>query len=500
MGRAAPPAKSAVCGRAPDTSKIVAAERVTPSGADGIYTEDEARREAARCLRCDCESCMNGCEMLRRFRKFPKTIANDVFSDTHAVPPYSAHSITREAYSCNDCGYCKAVCPEGVDTGEALRLSRQARVASNTDAPALHDYWLREMDFSTGEAAFVSAGMEKSTCEYVFFPGCQLGAYNPEHVIKALQTLRKTREIGIVLSCCGAPAYWAGNITRQDAHTARLRAIWEELGNPKFVFACATCERVFTELLPEIERVSLYALLAEDGVAPNNSAAPQGFERVALFDPCASRRDSEMRASVRRLAESAGLDFAELPNSGECCGYGGHMRLANPALFEEVTHNRTLENALPYIVYCANCREVFSLQGKACAHILDAVFGLSPAPVPDIDTRRGNSLALKGRIMEMETGLTFDPPKNPWDAIELRVSPETAERIDRKLIALDEVREAIYRAEADGAKFSGDGGVCQCSMAKSVLTYWVMYKPLGGNAFEILDAYYHRMRFDEGAV
>ena len=91
-------------------------------------------------------------------------------------PPFSTRAVTREAYSCNICGYCKSVCPESVDMGALLQFSRAARMSAGVHPAALHDFWLREMDFATSEGAFVSAPPGKETCAYAFYPGCQLGA------------------------------------------------------------------------------------------------------------------------------------------------------------------------------------------------------------------------------------------------------------------------------------------------------------------------------------
>ncbi|MDR2501731.1 MAG: NAD(P)-binding protein, partial [Oscillospiraceae bacterium] len=443
--------------------------RVEPR-AGHYYSEAEARAEAARCYKCDCERCMNGCELLRKYRKLPKKIAAGVYADTKANPPFSTRGMTREAYACSNCGYCDSVCPVSIDMGEVLRTSRRHRAKTGTDIPTLHDFWLREMDFNTTEGEFHTPGK----CEYLFFPGCQLGAYNPMHVTRSLEALRTKFDIGVYLSCCGAPAYWAGEDGLLEQNCARLRAVWEEMGKPEMIFACATCEKLFNQLLPEISGVSLYKLLAELDV---HAALPEGFSDCAVFDPCASRYDAEMRSSVRILARRSGAALTELDNPGKCCGYGGHMRLADPELFGEITEDRTSASGKPYIVYCANCRDVFSLRSKKSAHILDIALGVDPAAIPDIDGRRRNTFALKGELMETETGAQLMPDGNPWDNIRLRISGETAEKIDRKLIAQDDLREAIY---GGAGRFADETGVCQCSLVRRNLTYWVTYRETDG--------------------
>ena len=91
-----------------------------------------------------------------------------------------------------------------------------------------------------------------------------------------------------------------------------------------------------------------------------------------------------MQAGVRDLAARAGVGVEELEERNRCCGHGGHIRTANPALYDEITTHRVEASDKPYIVYCANCREVFASKGKECAHILDVAFGLgSDDRVPD---------------------------------------------------------------------------------------------------------------------
>ena len=82
------------------------------SGPDG-YSEDEAKAEASRCLLCDCDTCIASCEMLKRFRKDPHKIGVEVYTDMNVNPPFSTRALTREAYSCNVCGYCRVGVPRG---------------------------------------------------------------------------------------------------------------------------------------------------------------------------------------------------------------------------------------------------------------------------------------------------------------------------------------------------------------------------------------------------
>ncbi len=504
VGRAAGDYQKEACARYLTHDGVVRAPRVAATGPDG-FTAEEAQAEAARCMQCDCDACIAGCELLRRYKKDPKKLAVEAHSDL-AVSPFASRTLTREAYSCNLCGHCAAVCPEDVDVGGLLRLSRAARVSAGVAPGALHDFWLREMEFATTEGAFASAAPGKTTCEYAFYPGCQLGAGKPEHVLRTYEALSATHDLGVILSCCGSPAYWAGDDVRVDAHMAATRREWEGLGKPTLVFACATCSMVLGSFLPEIPRVSVYQMLAEStgaGAAAGGGAAAgpmfaSPFTQASVFDPCNARDDTGMEDAVRDLARSAGVSLTELPEKNRCCGHGGHIRVANPALFEEIVTHRTEAGEQPYLVYCANCRDVFAWKGKECAHILDVALGLeTDMLVPTLDQKRGNQRHVKKELMKRLRGAEFEPARHEWDHVRLEIPEDVQYAMEEKLIRSDEIQEAIWTAENGGDFFHDpEDGSRLASLVKPVFTYWVHYRRTGAGTYEVLAAYCHRMRLE----
>lgn len=481
------------CGTYLEHEDAVSSPLVKPSLEDG-YTEDEAKREALRCLQCDCERCIAGCEMLKHFRKKPHRIAVEVYTDSQ-VGSISSHTLTREAYSCNNCGYCRSICPENVDIGALLQFSRAARMNAGTHPAALHDFWLREMDFNTDEEQGEFKLVPNDKPGYVFFPGCQLGASNPGHLLNAYDYLWKKFNAGLYVSCCGAPAYWAGDEVRMNKNKEKILRDWTGMGKPVFVFACATCESIFSEFMPEIKRVSLYELMAAD-----DDIKPAGvFSAAAVFDPCAARQDQAMMEGVRTLALRAGIALEELKDKNKCCGYGGHMKTANPGLYEEITGNRSRASDKPYIVYCANCREVFASREKECGHILDLVFGMETGKeIPSLEEKRTNSLKVKKTLLKEHMGVDFMPRTNEWDGLKLIIARDVLKEMDERLISESDLKEAIWTAEKSGEKLYDEAsGLYTASMIKPVLTYWVQYRQTAPGTYEILEAYYHRMRFIE---
>lgn len=293
-----------------DHSEEQSKPRVIPSDGN-IYTIDEAKSEASRCFLCDCRLCLDKCEMLASFAKRPQKLAQEAYADTNVAPPFSSCTLTKEVFSCNECDYCKTICPVDINLGDLFQIAKSGRVKVNTEPKAYHDYWLKDFEFASEQASYVippdnvflgnseSEGASDNKA-YMFFPGCKLGENNPDYVLKSYDILRKHFGAGLVLNCCGVPALWAGEEKLFHSHLAVLTGIWKNAGKPTLVFGCTYCEKVFRKYLPDIESISFYSLLAENpDLLPRNTNFTNAFtESPAIFDPCAATFNQEDSCSA----------------------------------------------------------------------------------------------------------------------------------------------------------------------------------------------------------
>ena len=489
---------------------------IVPADPAEGYTREEASLEASRCMGCDCRLCMDSCEMLGRYNKRPQKIAIEAYSDTKSAPPFSSCTLTRETYSCNLCGYCRSVCPVGADIEKLFHLARVGRAETGKHPKAFHDFWLRDFEWHRTEGSYFNYELgirnyelgNASFGRYLFFPGCKLGARSPSQVLQAAGFLKDRYGAGVALDCCGAPAYWAGEDIIFQAHIESLREKWAAAGQPVFVFACAYCMKLFSGFLPEIEKVSLYELLAENGLCANKSEGS-----FAVFDPCVAREFPDMEKAVRELAVDGGLTLTELPGRNHCCGFGGHMRTANQELFDKIVEHRVSADETPYLVYCANCAETFDLTGKAHTHILDLM--LSAGDVAQyregLQKKRDNAIRTKAALMEFYENVSFESAPKLWDNLRLNFPDSVIADMNLRLIVADDVKEAIYEAERAGEVFvlqggASDGGeLRQCCLIREIVTTWVQYVKHGNGEtaenydYTIVDVWNHRMRFSDTA-
>lgn len=465
--------------------------RVEPSG--DVYTEEEAKAEAGRCMQCDCDECIKDCRMLEKFKKKPPRIAIDVAQDGMTRNSVSSACITRQTWSCNQCGHCAEVCPEDVKIGELFELSRADRVSKGLFPPAFHGYWLEEMRQNTEEASLVKGFMDTGTCDCLFFPGCRLGGVNPDYVIRSYEALLKDgKKTGIMLGCCGIPALWAGETDIFERHIRQIRIQWEGLGQPILIYACASCLRTFARFLPEIPVISLYELLPER----YRGGCVEEEQMYSVFDPCAAYGRNELKAAVRTLAESEGVKMDDYDSEGRCCGFGGHIQLANPDFYDEIAEIRCQESENPYLVYCVNCKEVFETHGKNTRHILDLYFGLDNTKVNTLEEKRQNNIAVKQILLERYWKESFAPVKETWDELKLEIPAEVQRDMEQNLISEREVKKTIKVNEDEQAGFENELGEVICRMVTSYLTIWVKYRK-EADLYVLQEVYCHRMHIRE---
>jgi hypothetical protein len=98
---------------------ITPVEQVLP-GEGEPFTQDHAVNEAKRCLLCACDACVRHCDLMRYYGKFPKRIGEEVEITVRPGTLDGDGTVaTRLISTCNQCGLCKEVCPQGIDTGDS---------------------------------------------------------------------------------------------------------------------------------------------------------------------------------------------------------------------------------------------------------------------------------------------------------------------------------------------------------------------------------------------
>ncbi len=224
---------------------------------------------------------------------------------------------------------------------------------------------------------------------------------------------------------------------------------------------------------------------------------------------------------MRGLLTTRGVAVHEPDLTGhhtECCGYGGLMAEADPDLARTVIQRRADASDLPFVTYCAMCRDRLAEAGSPASHLLDLLLPPLPggnpdpaAPGPHITARQENRARLRDRLLREAYGETTPDAVAP---LVLRIGPDMRVIMERRRILDDDLRGAIAEAERAGRYFiDADTGMRLACLRRVRVTHWVGYEPVPGGiggaaggraggddtpAYAIRQAYAHRMVLPQG--
>ncbi len=486
-----------------ESSKLIKTDGILPTD-NGLFTDEEVEAEAARCIRCQCDACKVYCDISSFNNKWPLNIREEV-TETVSASESLLHKTpaVRLINTCTDCKLCEEVCPENIQIGEMLRDAKRMLHKRNKQPGAYHQFWLKDMEFSSSEfAAVTKKAPKQDQCTYAFFPGCNLGATNPAYVLEPYKwLLSKNPETGLLLNCCGVPADWAGNEELHEGHIENLRKNWESLGKPVLIMACASCEKHIKENLTEIPTVSLYEIFNQWGFETKVKQVKQveNQQVYSVFDPCSARNIETVQQAVRNLLRQEEIQLEELPNGDKhgCCGFGGHVAIASPEFADYVVKQRSALSENPYITYCINCRDIFLSDGKPAVHILQLMFEIETDVVrlPDVTERRDNRVALKEKLLKEIWGeaMTEKPETCKYQLI---ITPQIKEKMNSMRILEQDICNVLAFSEASKRRtFNPQNNTYTSYRELGYITIWLEYRPID-EQIEIINVYTHRMKIE----
>jgi glutamate synthase (NADPH) small chain len=464
------------------------------------YSVEEAASEGRRCLQCECLECVKICAYLERFGAYPRKYVREIYNNESIV--MGMRQANMLVNSCSLCGLCERVCPEDFAVQDLCLQARRSMVRRGKMPPSAHEFALQDMRFSLSDRFHLAChapGRSEST--HVFFPGCQLCASNPAQVKQVYAHLVQTLPsgVGMMLSCCGAPAFWAGREDEFRSVCDGFLEDWKALGQPELIVACSTCFRLFSDHLPQVPTSSLWQLMEETNLPP--AAAATTRPALAIHDPCTTRPYPAIQETVRRVVKRLGVSVEELTLSRdktECCGFGGLMQNANPDLSREVAARRARISPLDYLTYCAMCRDSMAAVGKRAVHLLDVAFPDAADPDPAARRRPGWSERQENRArLRASLGKEFwgerAPAMQAYERITLIIAPEVAELLEKRRILVEDVQKVIHAAEKYGSVVvHPQTGRLKACHRPFRATIWVEYSP-APEGYVIHTAYSHRM-------
>ncbi len=207
---------------------------------------------------------------------------------------------------------------------------------------------------------------------------------------------------------------------------------------------------------------------------------PVNETSYAIFDPCSARNEDDIQASIRRLADSAGISTEELPEGDKhgCCGFGGQGSMVEAGFTKYIADKRIGLSNAPFLVYCSNCRDIFRDNGKQAIHILDVLFDIDPDDArrqPNVTERRINRVMLKEKLLNRIWSEEMDmkPEKQKYTLV---MTPDTLAKADRQRILEDDICNVIDHAEEIGRRtLNPETDHYKAYREIGAITLWVEY-------------------------
>jgi len=324
----------------------------------------------------ECGVCLQACSLLDGLGLTPGEIAAQV---SHG----EANDETIQAIQrCALCGLCSQSCLVNLNPSEMMRASREILVQQGKIL--LDDYELMQVDrdwnfFSLYRSTFNIQFEDLYVDKYdtLFFPGCTLASYAPE-LTRSIHAWLQDHgmQVGFTEMCCGKPLISIGLEDRTRQMLDGLREQMQTAGAKRLVTACPNCFHLLKQYLGDLELISLYDLLREDGIRVD------GEEMFTVHDSCPDRYDAVAGPQIRALL--SGHPLVEMEHYGKdtiCCGSGGIVSMIDPDLSEERARTRMAEfkstGAARCVTACMACAHRLArvVDDGQVVHCLELVFG-----------------------------------------------------------------------------------------------------------------------------
>lgn len=380
-------------------------------------------REALYCVRCG--ACLNVCPVFASLAG--QTYGHIYQGGIGAVLTAFHHGWDKAqdpASLCMGCMACKDVCPAGIDIPRLVlnlrtrlaeekglpwtnkvafqsilkypaRMDKTVKLASSLQRPFVDDdMMIRRLPYpfnSLAQTISLPALSDQPLCQKMkqhasprktgkprvaFYAGCIANYAYPElgeDVISILSEHNADPYCPLDQACCGAPAFFAGDIETALSLARRNIQALEKTKPDYIVTVCPGCANMLQNEYPRLtaaatkwnKRAKALAVKVRDfsqlilELTPTAEKKPPCNQKVTYHDPCHLRRGMGISSEPRELLQREGFELVEMNDSDSCCGFGGHIVLAYPELAGSVL-KRKLDNieatgAQIVVTNCAPC-------------------------------------------------------------------------------------------------------------------------------------------------
>ncbi len=234
-------------------------------------------------------------------------------------------NINKYLDMCLKCGKCSDFCPSGIDVCKIFETAKNQYMKKTRFGKLLFFLQNKFFHIKNLRPKFKKTG----TLKLLYFRGC-VNNFFPD----CDRVLAKIPDIEIIerdFECCGIPLLSSGNLEGFEAlKTHNLRQVDCDFD---YVFTnCASCESTLKQYL-DAEFINLGELLIRQGL---KFKFPKPI-KITFHKPCHLKDDSFLKPL---LANCENVEYVEMKDYDECCGFAGEFAIKNPKISMEISKKK----------------------------------------------------------------------------------------------------------------------------------------------------------------
>ena len=256
-------------------------------------------------------------------------------------------TINKYLEMCLKCGKCSAFCPSGIDVCEIFQTAK-AEYLENSLEGKFVNIWQSEKVFDNLIAIIQKCHKTDSprlpnntTKTILFFKGCMNNIYPQSE--RALKKIFTNLPYALIendsLKCCGVPFLSAGNLNRYKNAREHNISIINSSACDYVLTDCASCFSALNKYKGLNKPIIDFSEFLE---RENIHFKFQNKLRITFHKPCHFKNYESVKTLFARCEN---VEFIEMPNYEDCCGFSGQFAITNRNLSVQISKNK-IKNAL----------------------------------------------------------------------------------------------------------------------------------------------------------
>lgn len=253
-------------------------------------------------------------------------------------------NINKYLDMCLKCGKCKGFCPSGIDACKIFETAKYeyskdkflSKIIFFMQSKLIFNNLLKFFEKIIPHKKHSNLKSSKST-KLLLFRGCADKILpNAENATrKILSNFPDIELIEKDFDCCGVPFLSSGNLERFEEAKRKNNEIINSTEFDYIITDCATCEDALKNSFPEIvdKIINFAEFLSQQAI----KFKFKKHHKVTFHKPCHLKNYQAIKDIFKNCEN---IDYIEMKDYDECCGFAGEFALKNPKLSTALRENK----------------------------------------------------------------------------------------------------------------------------------------------------------------